>query len=193
MTNIKIIYCTHNMLISMCCGIVHQVSTFRAPDHTITNTRTVSTVDIQKHTIAAGESESWSGVQLYVPPLPPSLLPHCAIIDVNYIVVVSICVWIITLLLYKANQWIIIILNMNTCLVSQRFIYLHMIILVNVYILFQDKIIKLIVYYFIDRGSSCGSCPKAAGTSTDCHWNSSSSQYQPYVCCNSDRCTHRES
>ena len=46
-----------------------------------------------KGEIAVGESESWTGEQLYIPPLPPSDLPNCDIIDISYSVVVS-AAWI---------------------------------------------------------------------------------------------------
>ena len=45
---------------------------------------------IRKDEIPAGGSEVWSGVQFHIPPLPPSDLVYCRIIEIKYYIVVGI-------------------------------------------------------------------------------------------------------
>ncbi len=41
--------------------------------------------------VAAGDSTTWNGRPLKIPPLPPSGLAHCTIIDVDYWLEVRVC------------------------------------------------------------------------------------------------------
>ncbi|CAH1798043.1 unnamed protein product [Owenia fusiformis] len=60
-----------------------QIIAFHATRKTRHSTNTIQT--LQKGEIDAGGTESWENVQLVVPPLPPSHLVGCRIIDIRYI------------------------------------------------------------------------------------------------------------
>jgi hypothetical protein len=64
-----------------------QCTTFHATRKSRKVTRTVG--EVRKGEISPGGYETWNGETLRVPPLPPSHLVHCRIIDIQYAVVVS--------------------------------------------------------------------------------------------------------
>ncbi|XP_047490021.1 arrestin domain-containing protein 3-like isoform X2 [Penaeus chinensis] len=59
-----------------------QTVKFYAEGHTKTDSHVVA--EIKRGEIAAGEDDIWSGVEMLVPPLPPSNLEFCRIIDIDY-------------------------------------------------------------------------------------------------------------
>ncbi|XP_059165745.1 arrestin domain-containing protein 17-like [Physella acuta] len=64
------------------------ITTFRATTKCRTDVREVARVTrppIEKH-----REDSWSGEELVVPPLPPSFLPGCNIIDIRYVLQLNV-------------------------------------------------------------------------------------------------------
>ncbi|XP_042871038.1 arrestin domain-containing protein 3-like isoform X2 [Penaeus japonicus] len=60
-----------------------QVLKFYAEGNTKTVDQTVA--EIKRGEIPAGEDDTWSGVEMIIPPLPPSNLEFCRIIDIDYV------------------------------------------------------------------------------------------------------------
>lgn len=56
------------------------------------NTKTVdqTVAEIKRGEIPAGEDDTWSGVEMIIPPLPPSNLEFCRIIDIDYVLEVRL-------------------------------------------------------------------------------------------------------
>ena len=65
-----------------------QVITFKATCKSKTVKKTVAT--FKRGEIDGGDSEEWSGQMVHIPPLPPSDLIYCNIIDIKYYIVVSL-------------------------------------------------------------------------------------------------------
>ena len=66
------------------CG---QITTFHATTKSRIDSSKVGR--ITERSIAEGQSFSWEGQQFIIPPLPPSYLAGCRIIDIRYILQVS--------------------------------------------------------------------------------------------------------
>ena len=70
------------------CFFFIQITTYRAS--TKTRTRTKRIAALMRPAIPGHSEDVWSGEELVIPPLPPSFLEGCRIIDIRYIVQVGI-------------------------------------------------------------------------------------------------------
>lgn len=59
-----------------------QITTYYAEGRTKKEKRKVA--EIKRGVIQPGENDIWSGVEMTIPPLPPSNLEYCRIIDIDY-------------------------------------------------------------------------------------------------------------
>ena len=62
--------------------VLFQITTFHAEGSTHTETKEIAR--LSKPGINEHHQGSWTGDQLVIPPLPPSFLRGCAIIDIRY-------------------------------------------------------------------------------------------------------------
>lgn len=66
----------------MCISVLIQVKTFHATTKSVTVRKEVAR--LTRPSIQPRQGDAWSGEELVIPPLPPSFLNGCKIIDIGY-------------------------------------------------------------------------------------------------------------